>query len=178
MSRAKSTAPSTSASASKDDAPPQAAALAAFLRALAARAEADSAFAAQLDAALRESGLLARPPAAHEAPASSPSPVSSPSSPSRKRAGARPRAAPRDAWQQIERSELPDPFALLRDRGEAGLRASLDALDLPALRALVRVHRLDPARISARWAARDRVVSLIVAQVRARADLGKAFSRV
>jgi len=167
MSRAKST--SASNTSANSDAVPQAE-LAAFLRGLAARAEADPAFAAQLDTALRESGLLDRPLAAHahEAPAA----------PGRRRAGSRPRDAVRDTWQQLAGSDLPDPFALLRDRGEAGLRASLDALDLPALRALVRVHRLDPARISARWTARDRVVALIVAQVRARADLGKAFSRV
>jgi hypothetical protein len=165
MSRAKSSAKSPSTNTG--DAVPQAE-LAAFLRGLAARAEADLAFAAQLDTALRESGLLDRPPAAHGTAAS----------PSRKRASSHPRAAARDTWQQFAGGDLPDPFALLRDRGEAGLRASLDALDLPALRALVRVHRLDPARISARWTARDRVVALIVAQVRARADLGKAFSRV
>lgn len=173
MSRAKSTAKSPLASNNSDansDAVSQAE-LGAFLRGLAARAEADSAFAAQLDAALRESGLLDHPLAARAVP-------TSPAAPARNRSSSRPHAATRDTWQQFAGSDLPDPFALLRDRGEAGLRASLDALDLPALRALVRLHRLDPARISARWAARERVVALIVTQVRARADLGKAFSRV
>ncbi len=165
MSRAKSPSASTNS-----EAVPQVA-LAAFLRGLAARAEADSAFAAQLDAALRESGLLDHSLAARAGPAS-------PAAPARKRSSSRPHASTRDAWQQFAGNDLPDPFALLRDRGEAGLRASLDALELPVLRALVRVHRLDPARISARWTVRDRVVSLIVAQVRARADLGKAFSHV
>jgi hypothetical protein len=74
--------------------------------------------------------------------------------------------------------ERSDPFALLRDRGEAHLRTHLAALDLPALRQIIRVHRLDPARISARWTNRERLVALIVDQVRARADHGKAFSRV
>ena len=171
MSRAKSTSTSDTSDTSYDsDALPQAA-LADFLRGLAARAEADPAFAALIDTALNESGLLDRPLAARAA-------STAPASPSRKRSGSRPRAMTRDAWQQFAGNDLPDPFALLRDRGEAGLRASLDALDLPALRALVRLHRLDPARISARWTARERVVALIVAQVRARADLGKAFSRV
>jgi len=170
MSRAKST--SASNTSTNTGALPHGA-LAAFLRSLAARAEADPAFAAQIDLALRESGLLDRPLAASRAAPTSPAAL-----PSRKRSGSHPRATARDAWQQFEGLDLPDPFALLRDRGEAGLRASLDALDLPALRALVRLHRLDPARISARWTVRDRVVSLIVAQVRARADLGKAFSHV
>jgi hypothetical protein len=162
MSRAKSPSANTNSNAV-----PQSA-LAAFLRNLAARAEVDPAFAAQLDMALRESGLLDRPLAAAEVA----------DAPEWKRSGSRPRTVTRDAWQQFAGSEQPDPFALLRDRGEAGLRASLDTLDLQALRTLVRVHRLDPARISARWTARDRVVNLIVAQVRARADLGKAFSHV
>ncbi len=165
MSRAKSPSANTN-----DDAVPQAA-LVAFLRNLAARAEADTAFAAQLDTALRESGLLDRPRTAHAT-------LESPAAPARKRSGSRPRTVTRDAWQQFAGSDLPDPFALLRDRGEAGLRASLDALDLPALRALVRLHRLDPERIAARWTVRDRIIALYVTQVRARADHGKAFSRV
>ncbi|HEY8322936.1 MAG TPA: hypothetical protein VIG77_00485 [Ktedonobacterales bacterium] len=50
--------------------------------------------------------------------------------------------------------------------------------DLPTLRAIVRERRLDPARISARWTARERVISLIVDQVKARANHGQAFRRV
>ncbi|MGH2516065.1 MAG: hypothetical protein ACRDHP_10465 [Ktedonobacterales bacterium] len=135
----------------------------AFLRALAVRAEADGALAAQIAAALRESGLLpgdevavARATAAEQA-------------------GGRKRGA---GASTVKGLEAPDPFVVLRERGEAGLRAALDALDLPALRQIVRAHRLDPARISARWTARDRVIALIVDQVRARADHGKAFARV
>jgi hypothetical protein len=59
-----------------------------------------------------------------------------------------------------------------------GLRAALSALQLPALRVIVRERRLDPARISARWTARERVISLIVDQVKARANHGHAFERV
>ncbi len=73
---------------------------------------------------------------------------------------------------------IPDPFVLLRERGEIGLRAALEELELATLRQLVRAHHLDPARISARWTARDRVVTLIVTQVQARANHGKAFARV
>jgi hypothetical protein len=71
-----------------------------------------------------------------------------------------------------------DPFAVLRDEGENALRAHLEAFTTSDLQGIIRAHRLDPARISARWTNRARLVDLIVAQVRARADHGKAFSRV
>jgi hypothetical protein len=134
-------------------------AVAAFLRGLAERVEQDAGFAAQIATLLRESGLLAmdlgRTPA---------------------RAAAR---APRTVGKPAqEQREIPNPFAVLRERGEAGLREVLASLELSELRQIVRTHRLDPARISARWTAHDRVVTLIVDQVRARANLGRAFERV
>ncbi|MEO7001279.1 MAG: hypothetical protein ABI068_05730 [Ktedonobacterales bacterium] len=39
---------------------------------------------------------------------------------------------------------IPDPFALRKRLGEAGLRAALAELRLGSLRAIVREHRLDP----------------------------------
>lgn len=142
----------------------EAAALRAFFLGLAARAAEDGAFAAQLMAILRESGLLAV--------AAEPTGEAGDAAP--RRSSRRPAAArPAEATDL-----LPDPFALLRERGEAGLRDALVSLDLPTLRAIVRARRLDPARISARWSARERVVTLIVEQVRARANHGRAFERV
>jgi hypothetical protein len=41
-------------------------------------------------------------------------------------------------------SGIPDPFALARRKGEAGLRAALEELRLGTLRAIVREHKLDP----------------------------------
>lgn len=150
--------------------------VAAFLRALAGRAERDAAFGRQIAALLVESGLL--DVAAHPT-LQPPPPVGEGEPDSRSRRGAHSRRAsvspPRAGEGSGERS---DPFALLRERGEAHLRAHLAALDLLALRQIIRVHRLDPARISARWTNRERLVALIVDQVRARADHGKAFSRV
>lgn len=134
----------------------------AFLRDLADRAQADPTLAAQLHAALRESGLLPAAPA--------------PAAPSPARArGAVSAGATRPS--ALDAPAL-DPFAVLRAHGDSGLRSALDSLDITSLRQIVRQHRLDPARISARWSARDRVIALIVEQVRARADHGKAFSRV
>jgi hypothetical protein len=134
-------------------APDDTASVAAFLRALAARAERDPQLARQVAEALRDGGLRS-PPA---------------STPARTR-----QRADRPAGSV----PLPDPFLVLRAEGEEGLRGRLAELEVPALRQIVRIHRLDPARISARWTKRERLVTLIIQQARARADHGKAFSRV
>ena len=60
------------------------------------------------------------------------------------------------------------PFAVLRESGEPGLQQALAALDLASLKAIVRAYRLDPARISARWTAPERIIELIVEQAQAR----------
>ena len=140
-------------------------AVAEFLRALASRAEGDPTLARQIAAALRESGLL---------PAGVATSVPEPSA---RQAGPRSHT-PGVSTSHRAAGEAPDPFVLLRDRGQEGLRAALEAMDLALLRQIVRTHRLDPARISARWSARERVIALIVDQVWARANHGKAFSRV
>lgn len=141
----------------------------AFLRALAQRADDDPALAAHLQAALFESGLVRaltdQPPAQREA---------APASGAR---GGRARASARASGDATDEAP-PDPFTVYRAHGEERLRATLDALELAALRTIVRAHRLDPARISARWTARERVISLIVDQVKARANHGRAFERV
>lgn len=139
-------------------------ALAVFLRELAERAEHDPALAARLREALGASGLLDTASRRGRRVASA-----KPAPPSTRRSR-RAASAGTDA--------PPDPFVLLRERGEAGLRTTLEGLDLAALRTIVRNHRLDPARISARWTARERVIELIVTQVCGRANLGKAFARV
>lgn len=136
----------------------------AFLRALAQRAESDPAFSAQLQAALEESGLDGQAAPQREVAGRG----------SRARQGSRAVATTTPATDE----PLPDPFSVYRAQGEEKLRALLDTLELTSLRAIVRTHRLDPARISARWSARDRVIKLIVDQVKARANHGRAFERV
>lgn len=139
----------------------QIAAVTAFLRELAARAETDRAFGAHLLEAVQASGLAtllaeaAPPPRAQTAKGAG---------------GAGPAASAAASGF--------DPFVVLREGGESGLRAALAGLDLASLRQLVRTHRLDPNRVSARWSAHERLVALIVDQVRARANHGKAFARV
>ncbi|HEX6819020.1 MAG TPA: hypothetical protein VF120_11650 [Ktedonobacterales bacterium] len=71
-----------------------------------------------------------------------------------------------------------DPFAVLREHGESDLHMRLTTLAVEELRSILRTHRLDPARIASRWSDRERLIALIVEQVRARAGLGRAFERV
>jgi hypothetical protein len=146
------------------------AAVSAWLRALATRAETDAAFAAQMLAAARESGLTGALPTDTAGANSQSSPA-----PTR---GARTRNAARATAPSAQPPPPPDPFGIYRAQGEAGLRAILEGLELATLRVIVRERRLDPARISARWTARERVIALIVDQVRARAQHGHAFERV
>lgn len=129
-----------------------------LLRELAERAERDPAFGQQLAEAVRASGLLGTD-----------KPTKKPPTARKKASGKRQPAIP---------GQLPDPFQVLRKDGEDGLRAQLAQLDLASLRQIVRAHRLDPARISARWTSADRVIALIVEQVRARANHGRAFERI
>jgi hypothetical protein len=87
-----------------------------------------------------------------------------------------PGEAPRPAREVV--APPLDPFATLRQSGEQGLREALAALDLAALKAILRAYRLDPARIAARWAAPERIIELIVEQTMARLNHGRAFERV
>lgn len=164
----------TQASASSpDEARPV---IAAFLRALADRVEQDPAFGRALLAVYAQSCMSV--------------PRNTADMPAAGKAHRRPEASePQDASSavtQIAPSAAPspppgpplDPFALLRAHGDVALRARLSELDLASLRSVVRAHRLDPARISARWSAHERLVDLIVEQVRARTSLGRAFEHV
>src|SRR5262249_51856266 len=142
----------------------EARAVAAFLRGLATRVEADPALAVAVRGALEESGLLSLsdaniPPSSEAvAPRSAPTPR---------------RLAQGNAPPSGGGAPDLDPFVIYRASGETELRAALEALDLAALRSIVRAHRLDPARISARWTAADRLIALIVQQVQVYANSGK-----
>ena len=67
---------------------------------------------------------------------------------------------------------------MLRQSGEQGLQEALASLDLASLKAIVRAYRIDPARISARWTAPERIIELIVEQAQARLNHGRAFERI
>jgi hypothetical protein len=152
----------------------QAHALGTFFRALAERIEGDPAFAqSMLGAAERgrtEHGARVSEggaPRAQRRPRSDAKPPPP-----------RPPDASRDASRTAPAAVLLDPYAVLREHGEAALRVRLGELDLASLRTIVRTHRFDPARLSARWTARERLIDLIAEQVGARSHLGRAFERV
>jgi hypothetical protein len=160
-------------------------AVSAFLRGLAARAERDPDFARHVRSALQESGLLAdelgERSGVHRAAGQG---TAGQTGRTGRIEGAQeteqraPSARRRHTSAADAAPALPDPFVVLRVHGEQALRATLDGLDLASLRRIVRAHHLDPHRVSARWSARERVIGLIVEQVRARAQHGKAFERV
>jgi hypothetical protein len=139
------------------------AAVARFLRGLAERVERDPAFGQQIAVLLAQAGLVP------DGIVAAPAPV--------KRAAPRTRALTREEGAATEGACL-DPFGVLREAGEEALRARLGALPATGLHDVIRTYRLDPARISVRWTSQPRLVELIVEQVRARADHGKAFARV
>lgn len=68
-----------------------------------------------------------------------------------------------------------DPFAVLSEVGEAGLRERLLALDLEQLRDIVAEHGMDHDRLAMRWKDEGRVVERIVDKVRGWNSKGSAF---
>lgn len=63
-------------------------------------------------------------------------------------------------------SGIPDPFALAKRKGEAGLRAALDELRLGTLRAIVREHKLDPEGKLSRLNDAEKLREVILAAAR------------
>jgi hypothetical protein len=76
-----------------------------------------------------------------------------------------------------EHTQLPaeDPFEVYRSKGDEGLKSWLESLDIAALKAVVRQHRLDPSRLSDKWKTKDRFVALILERVPARLKQGDVF---
>jgi hypothetical protein len=68
-----------------------------------------------------------------------------------------------------------DPFAVLKEHGEQGLRNRLNGESLEALRAIVRSFVLDPSRRSHKWVNRDKLIDLIVSRVASESERGKVF---
>ncbi|HKV84642.1 MAG TPA: hypothetical protein VJN88_08800 [Ktedonobacterales bacterium] len=136
--------------------------LARTLRAVAAELERDPALARRVADAIAGSE--------HDAPAPSPAdaPRGEPESPSGKKGGVNQSFRPRlvtGASPELG-SGVPDPFALVKRRGEPALRAALDELRLGTLRAIVREHKLDPGGKLARLNDAQKLREAILAAVR------------
>jgi hypothetical protein len=83
----------------------------------------------------------------------------------------------RDGQPRKSQAQLPaeHPFEVYRARGEEGLKSWLESLDITALKAVVRQHRLDPSRLSDKWKTKERFVTLILERVPARLKQGDVF---
>lgn len=68
-----------------------------------------------------------------------------------------------------------DPFDVVAEVGEDGLRERLLALNLEQLRDIVAEHGMDHDRLAMRWKDEGRVVERIVDKVRGRNSKGSAF---
>lgn len=134
--------------------------LARTLRAVAAELERDPALARRVAQTITEPATEpAKPPTATEEPETEPTP--------RKRGvnqSFRPRLVTGTSPELG--SGIPDPFALARRKGEAGLRAALEELRLGSLRAIVREHKLDPGGKLARLNEAEKLREAILAAVR------------
>lgn len=70
---------------------------------------------------------------------------------------------------------LPDVLTALEERGEDEFRFWLRTLDIPTLKAVIKVNGFDPAKVSTRWTDQDKFVGLVAEQAVARLKRGSAF---
>jgi hypothetical protein len=82
------------------------------------------------------------------------------------------RISPRPRNRRAE--PIVDPYALI-PHGEASLRSALEPLSTEQLKDIISAFSLDSSRLALKWKDRDRLVDLIVANVRARMEKGDAF---
>jgi len=85
---------------------------------------------------------------------------------------ARPMRAPRPPKTAVT---MPDVFAVLQEKGEAEFRFWVRTLDIPTLKAIIRVNGFDPAKSAQRWTDPDKFVGLVVEQAVARMKRGSSF---
>lgn len=79
------------------------------------------------------------------------------------------------ASQKRVRKNVPDPFAMITERGPGALKPWLESFSVEQLRDIVRAHRLDPSRLSDKWKSPERFVELIEQRVMARTKQGEVF---
>ena len=71
----------------------------------------------------------------------------------------------------------PDVFSALEQKGEAEFRFWVRSLDIPTLKAIIKLNGFDPAKASHRWSDPDKFVALVADQTIARSKRGSAFLR-
>lgn len=85
---------------------------------------------------------------------------------------ARPARSPRPPKSPVE---IPDVFAVLKDKGEVEFGFWVRTLDVAMLKGVIRVNGFDPAKTSQRWSDLDKLAGLVVEQTVARFKRGSSF---
>jgi hypothetical protein len=81
------------------------------------------------------------------------------------------RKRPRSA-QANQNKPPPDVFSAFQTKGEEEFRFWLRSLDIPLLKAIIKVNGFDPGKASQRWTEPDKFIDLIATQTAARLRRG------
>jgi hypothetical protein len=71
--------------------------------------------------------------------------------------------------------DVPDVFAALQEKGETEFRFWVRTLDVPTLKAIIKVNGYDPGKASQRWTDPDKFIALVADQTIVRMKRGSAF---
>jgi hypothetical protein len=74
-------------------------------------------------------------------------------------------------------TDIPDVFAALAAKGEEEFRFWLRSIDLPALKAIIKMHGFDPGKAAQHWTDPDKFLALVADQTISRMKRGSAFLR-
>lgn len=70
-----------------------------------------------------------------------------------------------------------DIATVYSEGGEIALRQKLEQLEIGELRAIIRRHGYDSAKLAEKWKNKDRLLNLIIGRVSARTEKGQVFIR-
>ena len=92
--------------------------------------------------------------------------------------GALPSRAKRDRRSEKQTPlpiDIPDVFAELAAKGEEEFRFWLRSIDLPTLKAIIRMNGFDPGKAAQHWTDPDKFLGLVADKTISRAKRGSAF---
>lgn len=82
----------------------------------------------------------------------------------------------RQVNQSIKPKELFDPFAVMKEEGDVGLKKRIDMMTVPQLKKLIQQNRLDSSGLSNKWRNKKRLAELALQRLRNRYVHGDVFS--
>jgi len=85
--------------------------------------------------------------------------------------------ARRSDRQILPPTDIPDVFAALAAKGEEEFRFWLRSIDLPELKAIIKMHGFDPGKAAQHWTDPDKFLALVADQTISRMKRGSAFLR-